>query len=175
MKRYTKRLPDGQAVMDCQSCPESWMGKSGERCTALYCRNRLKNRVAAYEDTGLDPEDILSATDMAKVACALHELNRYKDLGSLERLREAVEKQSEYDQFMERWKQVAEIAGSVKQFGTERVAELVEADRDGRCIIGVCYCRECQIAKRETDGSLICGDYEVEPDGFCNRGKRRET
>lgn len=103
MKRYTKRLPDGQAVMDCQSCPESWMGKSGERCTALYCRNRLKDRVAAYEDKGFDPEDILSATDMEKVAYALHELNQYKELGDINRIR-----------------------------------ELVEADRDGRCVVLPC-------------------------------------
>lgn len=45
-------------------------------------------RLAAYENTGLEPEDILSATDMAKVACALHELNQYKELGSVDRLRE---------------------------------------------------------------------------------------
>lgn len=58
------------------------------------------NLLTAYEETGLAPEDILRATDMAKVACALHELNQYKDLGSIDRLR-----------------------------------ELVEADRDGRCKI----------------------------------------
>ena len=120
VKRYTKRLTDGQAVMDCQSCPESWMGKSGERCTALYCRNRLKDRVAAYEDTGLDPEDILSATDTAKVACALHELNQYKDLGSIDRLR-----------------------------------ELLEADRDGRCI--VLPCKEGDKLRR--DGIEFTADH----------------
>lgn len=49
------------------------------------------NLLTAYEETGLAPEDILSATDMAKVACALHELNKYKELGDLDRLRELVE------------------------------------------------------------------------------------
>ncbi|MGO5114199.1 hypothetical protein ACTQ33_04085 [Candidatus Avoscillospira sp. LCP25S3_F1] len=49
------------------------------------------DRLAAYKDTGMEPEDILSAADMGKVACALHELNRYKDLGDLGRLRELVE------------------------------------------------------------------------------------
>lgn len=53
------------------------------------------DRLAAYEDTGLDPEDILSATDMAKVACALHELNQYKEMGDLDRLRELVEAERE--------------------------------------------------------------------------------
>ena len=133
VKRYTKRFTDGQAVMDCQSCPESWMGKSGERCTALYCRNRLKDRVAAYEDTGLDPEDILSATDTAKVACALHELNQYKDLGSIDRLR-----------------------------------ELLEADRDGRCVVfqpkaSVVshYYRESDLYIREVVGAISKEDYEA--------------
>lgn len=45
------------------------------------------NRLAAYEDTGLEPEEILSAVDMAKIACALHELNAYKELGSIDCLR----------------------------------------------------------------------------------------
>ena len=46
------------------------------------------DRLAAYEGTGLEPEEILSAVDMAKIACALHELNAYKELGSIDRLRE---------------------------------------------------------------------------------------
>ena len=29
-------------------------------CTALYCRNRLKSRLAAYEDTGLEPGEVHS-------------------------------------------------------------------------------------------------------------------
>ena len=37
------------------------------------------DRLAAYEGTGLEPEEILSAVDMAKIACALHELNAYKE------------------------------------------------------------------------------------------------
>ena len=45
------------------------------------------DRLAAYEDTGLEPEEILSAVDMAKIACALHELNAYKELGSIDCLR----------------------------------------------------------------------------------------
>ena len=46
------------------------------------------DRLAAYEGTGLEPEEILSAVDMAKIACALHELNAYKELGPIDRLRE---------------------------------------------------------------------------------------
>lgn len=59
MERLTKRDTDGQAMMDCQKCEADWTGKHGKPmvdCTALYCRNRLKDRLAAYEDTGLTPE-----------------------------------------------------------------------------------------------------------------------
>ena len=59
MERLTKRDTDGQAMMDCQKCEADWTGKHGKPmvdCTALYCRNRLKDRLAAYEDTGLTPK-----------------------------------------------------------------------------------------------------------------------
>ena len=59
MERLTKRDTDGQAMMDCEKCKADWTGKHGKpmvNCTALYCRNRLKDRLAAYEDTGLTPE-----------------------------------------------------------------------------------------------------------------------
>ena len=58
-ERLTKRDTDGQAMMDCQKCKADWTGKHGkpmDSCTALYCRNRLKDRIATYEDTGLTPE-----------------------------------------------------------------------------------------------------------------------
>ena len=64
MERLTKRLDDGQSVMRCEDCKASWMKKHGkpmEECTAMYCRNMCKDRVAAYEDTGLMPNDV---TDM---------------------------------------------------------------------------------------------------------------
>ena len=59
MERLTKRDTDGQAMMDCEKCKADWTGKHGKPmvdCTALYCRDRLKDRLAAYEDTGLTPE-----------------------------------------------------------------------------------------------------------------------
>jgi hypothetical protein len=61
MERLTKYDTDGQAMMDCQKCKADWTGKHGKPmvdCTALYCRNRLKDRLAAYEDTWLEPEEI---------------------------------------------------------------------------------------------------------------------
>ena len=45
MKRLTKRLEDGKAVMDCILCAEQ-----GDVCSLLSCRNRLKDRLCDYED-----------------------------------------------------------------------------------------------------------------------------
>ena len=88
-KRMTKRDTDGQAMMDCQKCKADWTGKHGKPmadCTALYCRNRLKDRLAAYEDTGLTPGEIksmqeehFSGLEMAKLHSALMELKKYQE------------------------------------------------------------------------------------------------
>lgn len=62
--RFTKRLSDGQAVMDCQKCEADWTAKHGKplvQCTALYCRNRCKDRLADYEDA----EDALKRVAIA--------------------------------------------------------------------------------------------------------------
>lgn len=67
MERLTKRVTDGQAIMDCEKCKADWTGKHGKSmvdCTPLYCRNRLKDRLAAYEETGLTPEDCARATEI---------------------------------------------------------------------------------------------------------------
>ena len=54
MNRLTKQLPDGQAVVDCANCELNRL----QYCTALACRNRLKDRLADCEDIELSPEDI---------------------------------------------------------------------------------------------------------------------
>ena len=71
MERLTKRATDGQAIMDCEKCKADWTGKHGKSmvdCTPLYCRNRLKNRLAAYEETGLTPEQCESAKNIIDYA-----------------------------------------------------------------------------------------------------------
>lgn len=53
---------------------------------------RNNNREDNCHDCGLgyylEPEEMLSGIDVAKIACALHELNAYKDLGPIDHLRE---------------------------------------------------------------------------------------
>ena len=58
MERYTKRLEDGKAVMDCANFPESWNTNPDCKCTSLYCRNRLRDRLAAIEDILGDEYDL---------------------------------------------------------------------------------------------------------------------
>ena len=89
MERLTKRTSDGQAVMDCKKCKADWTEKHGEsmeECTALYCRNRLKDRVAAYEDTRLAPAEVHSM--FGEWNAMMSVLN---SIGSYARLRELAE------------------------------------------------------------------------------------
>ena len=102
MERLTEKR-DGQNVIPLrQNGKVKWSICSaglGDAPTE-YLYGEHADRLAAYEDTGLEPEEIISAVDMEKVACALHELNAYKELGPIDRLH-----------------------------------ELAEADREGRCVV----------------------------------------
>lgn len=87
MERLTKRVTDGQAMMDCEKCKADWTGKHGKSmvdCTPLYCRNRLKNRLAAYEETGLTPEQCENAKAIIEYAFSA-------DTSKAERIRELAE------------------------------------------------------------------------------------
>lgn len=94
MERLTKRDTDGQAMMDCQKCKVDWTGKHGKPmadCTALYCRNRLKDRIAAYEDSGCAPEEVLPKDKADEIALKLMRLADLESLCSYTRLRELAE------------------------------------------------------------------------------------
>nr|DAI51416.1 MAG TPA: hypothetical protein [Caudoviricetes sp.] len=94
MERLTKRDTDGQAMMDCQKCEADWTGKHGKPmadCTALYCRNRLKDRLAAYEDRGCAPEEVLPKDKADEIALKLMRLADLESLCSYDRLRELAE------------------------------------------------------------------------------------
>ena len=53
--RLTKRDRGGNAVMDCHNCEIKYR----ENCCSVYlCRNALIEKLAAYEDMGLSPEEI---------------------------------------------------------------------------------------------------------------------
>lgn len=107
MERYTKRLEDGQAVMACANCSESWNTNPDGKCTALYCRNRLKDRLAAYEDTGLEP------CDYSAMAHALKQAERARE-------------------------DLTEMIRQIGATGLDRLRELAQADREGRCVVLPC-------------------------------------
>ena len=70
-ERMTKRDTDGQAMMDCEKCKADWTGKHGKPmadCTALYCRNRLLDRVVEYEDTGWTPKEVTALGELFNYA-----------------------------------------------------------------------------------------------------------
>nr|DAT45878.1 MAG TPA: hypothetical protein [Caudoviricetes sp.] len=94
MERLTKRDADGQAMMDCQKCEADWTGKHGKPmadCTALYCRNRLKDCLAAYEDSGCAPEEVLPKDKADEIALKLMCLADLECLCNYTRLRELAE------------------------------------------------------------------------------------
>ena len=94
MERLTQRDSDGQAMMDCQKCEADWTGKHGKPmvdCTALYCRNRLKDRLAAYEDRECAPEEVLPKDKADEIALKLMRLADLESLCSYTRLRELAE------------------------------------------------------------------------------------
>ena len=98
MERLTKRDNDGQAMMDCEKCKADWTGKHGkpmDDCTALYCRNRLKDRLAAYEDRECAPEEVLPKDKADEIALKLMRLADLESLCSYTRLRELAEADKE--------------------------------------------------------------------------------
>ena len=94
MERLTKRDTDGQAMMDCEKCKADWTGKHGKPmvdCTALYCRNRLKDRLAAYEDSACEPEEVLPKDKADEIALKLMRLADLESLCNYTRLRDLAE------------------------------------------------------------------------------------
>ena len=74
------------------------------------------HRLAAYEDTGLEPEEILSGKELAEIACALNELKAYKDTGLTP----------------EAYKRYAEAIGKLD---IAHMHELLQAEKDGRLVV----------------------------------------
>lgn len=46
---------------------------------------KVLDRLAAYEDTGFEPNEIPTAKEFAEIACALEELKKYKDAEGVNR------------------------------------------------------------------------------------------
>ena len=57
----------------------------------MYCRNRVKDRLAEYEDTGLTPEEVLPKDKADEIALELMRLADLEGLCSYDHLRELAE------------------------------------------------------------------------------------
>ncbi len=63
----------------------------GKNSTKWSMKSDIVRRLADYEDTGLEPEDILSGEELAEVARLLNLLEDYRKIGGIDHLRELVQ------------------------------------------------------------------------------------
>ena len=180
MERLTKRDTDGQAMMDCEKCKADWTGKHGKPtvdCTVLYCRNRLKARLAAYEDTGLTPEEVLPKDKADEIAL---KLMRLADLES-HRLIDAdalmdVIRQHEY--------RLATKQGSI-DYGMFTLGIQQAVDEQPTIdAVPVVRCLECKKKNKKKcpmtivnfgrDGKEVLVQNHVPDDFYCAAGEREE-
>ena len=154
MERLTKRDTDGQAMMDCQKCEADWTGKHGKPmvdCTALYCRNRLKDRLAVYEDMGLTPEEVLPKDKVDEIALKLMRLADLASLCNYTRLRELAEADKDGRLVVLPCK----VGGTLWVTGRDNVPREMELEAPD--IRAVC-----------TDEDNLCmSTCNRKPDGFC--------
>ena len=153
-------------MMDCEKCKADWTGKHGKPmvdCTALYCRNRLKDRLAAYEDTGLTPEEVLPKDKADEIAL---KLMRLADLESL-RLIDAdalmdVIRQHEY--------RLATKQGSI-DYGMFTLGIQQAVDEQPTIdAVEVVRCRDCK--HRYSDS--WCEYVDDDDNFYCARGERKD-
>ena len=55
---------------------------------ALCAMAEVRDKLFRYEDSGLEPEEILTGVELAKIACAMNPLKEYQSFGSTEHFRE---------------------------------------------------------------------------------------
>lgn len=124
MDRLTHReTPENKAYVDRGLVELHWYSMENEGY-----RGEAIDRLAAYEDKGVAPEDTLTSKEMAEVACALNELKAYKDT---ERTPEEVKSMSHlFDYVVAESKTMPE---TVKFF--QRLRELAQAEKDGRVFV----------------------------------------
>lgn len=99
MERLTRRLADGRACFK----PHLYGHTNKEVC----------DRLASYEDTGLEPEEITAIIGLASENCA-------KTADKIDQLLSDDKELGEY-----------RVLGPI-----DRLRELAQADREGRCFIG---------------------------------------
>ena len=84
MERLTIQTEKGAAL----KMADSYESESAARQDLMVRYRVAVARLAQYEDKGLEPEEAMTAKEMAEVACALNLLKEYQSLGSVEHFRE---------------------------------------------------------------------------------------
>ncbi len=69
---FAKRFVSNRGDDGCTNCPIK----------------KAFDRLAAYEDTGLEPGEVLTEKELAEVGCAIIRLKKYQDIGAIAYLRE---------------------------------------------------------------------------------------
>lgn len=87
MERLTKRLDNGEPARDCENCEL----KQDFECGDILCFERILARVADYEDSGCEPEEVLPKDKADEVALKLMRLADLESLCNYTRLRELAE------------------------------------------------------------------------------------
>ena len=87
MERLTKRLDNGEPARDCENCELKQDFECGDR----LCFERILARVADYEDSGCEPEEVLPKDKADEVALKLMRLADLESLCNYTRLRELAE------------------------------------------------------------------------------------
>lgn len=80
MERMTVKRSDGR-----------WALANNDRAKPMEQIEKITiavDRLAAYEDTGLEPGEVLTGKELAEVWCAIIRLKEYQDIGSIAHLRE---------------------------------------------------------------------------------------
>lgn len=93
MKRLTKKVFDGVYRASCENCPNH---NDRDCYFPAGCQDALEKRLAAYEDTGLEPEEIMGLCEMDRRAKMADMLRTEEEFGvSIDRLRELAQAEKE--------------------------------------------------------------------------------
>jgi hypothetical protein len=68
-------------------CKEVCIKQEDDGCTNCPIKKAF-DRLAAYENTGLEPGEILTGKEMVEVGCVIIRLKKYEDIGPIDHLRE---------------------------------------------------------------------------------------
>lgn len=82
-------------MIKCFGCGEEKAGYNLEHCG--YCEHwqAVLDRLTAYEDTEIEPENIIDGKEQTEIACALKLLKTYQALGTVEELSSLVQARKE--------------------------------------------------------------------------------